>query len=758
MIRLNQLRRGLGYVSLGVLVLAHILTFTVWQAYISGRVGPLDYALPALMLVLAWLVGALLVRRKALLGLWMGLVAVLTAANGVLYQYYHSMHVPLTASDLVPMLQLTWAQLLSAQLHFLLRSTNLAIFSAIMLVVGFATILLTTLLRPHNLKRNGRGYDHFSNLKRQNWAAGLALLACIGTLLSLPTLQTARHLSAQWHHTLAAIPQPTTQPTAHKDQSGELYLVVLGSGHNRDFMGLYSGLFATTPHLSTLLTPDNSIIATNAYAGHGDTMAALSAALSNRSVVPLEQAVSLGALMAAADVHTVYLSNRNRFGLLGTDLSGVARGFDEAIFLAESRWSTPPSDAALIPALSQVLSTLDPQANNLVVVQLNGLQSPYPSTSALSSHWTQSQIGNIVPDEAPTLSAYLNSLRAQDEVLASLITTAQAHPAFMGLIYCSDYGQALDAGHNWAAYEPAMARIPLLFTFAPRYAARYGDKLTALRQQRTQFWVNDQLFDLVLDLMAITSPTAHPERSLAASAYEVPDSPLAADAAYQLPRQLPTLPQPQRTQLTLHRSDSLMKFAYAHNLGLTRAEIDLSYDPQVGLCLNHNGCKRGDALLQDFLQAHRSKLETLWLDIKDLTTANEPAISALLHEMDERYDLKAIALVESSYPEALPPLIAAGWQTSYYLPWAALLDPMTQAQTAERVLQSITDYGLTGVSYDSAAFDWVNAQIQAGRWPQLKQYLWDLSIDLSSSDIAGQMAQYEPATIVLAPLHTYFDY
>lgn len=61
----------------------------------------------------------------------MGLVAVLTAANGVIYQYYHSMHVPLTASDLVPMLQLTWAQLLSAQLYFLLRGTNLAICGAI---------------------------------------------------------------------------------------------------------------------------------------------------------------------------------------------------------------------------------------------------------------------------------------------------------------------------------------------------------------------------------------------------------------------------------------------------------------------------------------------------------------------------------------------------------------------------------------------------------------------------------------------------
>lgn len=72
--------------------------------------------------------------------------------------------------------------------------------------------------------------------------------------------------------------------------------MVLGSGHNRDFMGLYSGLFATTPHLSALLTPDTSIIATNAYAGHGDTMTALSAALNNRSVVPPESAVSLGAL------------------------------------------------------------------------------------------------------------------------------------------------------------------------------------------------------------------------------------------------------------------------------------------------------------------------------------------------------------------------------------------------------------------------------------------------------------------------------
>ena len=80
----------------------------------------------------------------------MGLVAVLTAANGVIYQYYHSMRVPLTAADLVPMLQLTWAQLLSAQLHFLLRDTNLAICGAIVLVVGCATILLTRPQRSYH--------------------------------------------------------------------------------------------------------------------------------------------------------------------------------------------------------------------------------------------------------------------------------------------------------------------------------------------------------------------------------------------------------------------------------------------------------------------------------------------------------------------------------------------------------------------------------------------------------------------------------
>lgn len=815
---LKRLGLILLWALLVVLVLAQVVTFTVWQAYISGRAGALDYVLPALAALLAWGVACLWARsgRRVLLYLWMVGLVVVSVGNGLLYQYYHSMHVPLTAADLEPLLQLTWAQLISAQVQFLLNAKGLTIALAIVVVVGLATVLLVRLLAPTQRHRSVRASKFAATkVSKQGKACAStyisigAVLACVLAGYSLPTVQKLLHLSAAWQHSvLTAQVQLQTAPkgpvVAHKAQQGELYVLVIGESQNRDFMGLYNGLFATNPRLAQALDAEQSVILTNAYSAQTDTLPSLAYALSNQVVRPTQSPsfapsmapsmassvapswtqivssdfISLGTVLKAAQIHSVYLSNQNPRGLLGTDLTLLAASFDQTQYLNDAQWRLPQPDEVLIPAFKQVLAALDPAANNVVVVHLMGNQNPYSDRYGAdwaqyqAQQWTVGQVGSLVPDEAATLSSYLNATAYNDMVLAQLLEVARAHSSFMGLLYFSDHGADVTAGHNSAAFSYGMARIPLFFAGSPRYAERYPEKLAALRRNRTQLWLNDCSYDLLLDLMAVESAAYRPESSLASAQFQplttatilvggasLPEGvDLRADPAYQVKRQWASLPTELRDKLALHRSNSLMKFGFAHSLGVEQAEIDLSYDPQLGLCLNHDGCQVGDALLADFLQAHRPNLKQLWLDLKDLNTANEPAIRGLLTQLDEQYDLKSIALVESRYPEALPPLIAAGWRTSYYLPWEALLDERSQAKTEAQVLHNIATYGITGVSYDGAAYDWVNTRISTQQWPQLQQYLWDTGIDLGQADIAALCTKYEQADLVLVPLHTYFDH
>lgn len=811
---LKRLGLILLWALLGVLVLAQVVTFTVWQAYISGRAGALDYVLPAVAALLAWGVACLWARsgRRMLLYLWMVGLLVVSVGNGLLYQYYHSMHVPLTAADLEALLQLTWAQLISAQVQFLLSAKGLTIALAIVVVVGLATILLVRLLASTQRHRAVRASKYAATKvsKRGQACASTYIgigagLACVLAGYSLPTVQKVLSLSAAWQQSvLTAQAQMQAAPkvpvVAHKAQQGELYVLVIGESQNRDFMGLYNGLFATNPRLAQALDAKHSVVLTNAYAAQTDTLPSLAYALSNQVVRTTQSPsnapslaiaiapswvqsvgsdfISLGTVLKAAQIHSVYLSNQNPRGLLGTDLTLLAASFDQSQYLNDKQWSLPQPDEVLIPAFKQVLAALDPAANNVVFVHLMGNQSPYSDRYGAdwaqyqAQQWTVGQVGALVPDEAAALSSYLNATAYNDMILAQLLEEARTHPSFMGLLYFSDHGEDLTAGHNSAAFSYSMARIPLIFAGSPRYAARYPEKLAALRRNRSQLWLNDCSYDLLLDLMAVESAAYRPEHSLASAQFQ-PLTPatllvggaslpegvdLMADPAYQVKRQWSSLPAAFRDKLALHRSNSLMKFGFAHSLGVERAEIDLSYDPQLGLCLSHDGCQVGDALLADFLKAHRPNLKQLWLDLKDLNVANEPAIRGLLTQLDEQYDLKSIALVESRYPEALPPLIAAGWRTSYYLPWEALLDERSQVQTEAQVLRNIATYGITGVSYDGAAYDWVNARMSTQQWPQLQQYLWDTGIDLGQADIAALCTKYEQADLVLVPLHTYFDH
>lgn len=782
MAHLKLLLRCLLWAVVIVLVLAHIATFTVWQAYISGKTGVVDYLLPAAVLILAWAVTCCLLRARhiKLVWLWTGLVAVLTAANGVLYQYYHSMHVPMTSYDIESLLQLTWAELLCAQGTFFLASNGAVIALAIIVVVLVATGLLAT----RQARGAGAACSINCSTKVLSWCTVLCLGGCVAAVIALPSVQKAASISSEWSQALAQAKlqvQASKAPAAHKQEQGELYVLVIGESQNRDFMGIYNDFFDTNPRLNSLLKPEQSVILTNAYSCFTDTMPVLAHALSNQVVEQSQTTdlakivdsdfVSLGAVLKATKVHSVYLSNQNSHGLLGADLTLLSSDFDEVKFLNDSQWSIPQQDEALISAFAQVLASLDPKANNVVVLHLQGNQTPFAARYPASyehyrpEQWNEGLVGSIVPDEAEALSVYLNATAYNDYVLAELLTAAQQHPSFMGMLYFSDHSISFDDGHNYAAFDYDMARVPVLFTCSERYALRHGAKLTALRGNQDAFFVNDRVYDLFLDVMGIESSAYRAELSPANADFKpladarLPEGiNLMSDPAYQVKRQWPKLPQDLKHKLAVHRSDSLLKFSYAHSLGIERAEIDLSYDPKVGLCLNHNGCQLGDLNFSEFLKAQRSKLRHLWLDIKDLDTKNAPAIFELLSSLDQSYDLKSIALVESRYPEALSEFIAAGWSTSYYLPWAELLNQDTQADCEAQILSNIEAYGLTGVSYDCAAFDFVNERIGTGQWPKLKQYLWDLGVDLGSADIAEQVAKYEPASIVLVPLPTYFDY
>lgn len=581
------------------------------------------------------------------------------------------------------------------------------------------------------------------------------------------SLRAIAYIEHQVAYVASVKPLEQITVDANKKESGELYVMIIGESQNRDYMGLYNGFFDNNPKLEQSLNPDNSIIFPHAYACFTHTVPALAYALSNQLMGKTLSAnindiinsdfIPISAVLKGAKVKSFWLSNQNEEGLYDTDTTMLARTFDVTKFITKSEFQRPKFDGELIPAFKQLLGTIDSQSNNVIVIHTLGTHGTYndryPDTYSKyqPTLLTKGEFGLIVPDDSEDISYYLNATYYNDEVLSQLISLARSHPSFMGLLFFSDHADQPPYAHTYTIFHYGMSHIPMFFTFSPTYEQRYSAKIEHLRKNREEFFVNDRIYDFFLDLMDIESTAYRPELSLASSEFK----PLTrADAAmpegkntmsdpdFQVWRQWPSL----KGKMAVMRCNSNNKFGLVSSFGVTQAEVDVAYDEDLGLCLNHEECEEGDMTLSSFLQQHRASLSQLFIDLKK--SAEDDGALAELDSLAECYDLKSIAIVESSNLELAEQLHDAGWECSYRIP----------AEELQNALLQLKDSSIYAISFDSSAYDAVNELIDTHQLPAIKQYVRANDVDLGSDDIAAQLAKYDDAATVLVPLETYFDY
>lgn len=575
-------------------------------------------------------------------------------------------------------------------------------------------------------------------------------------------------------------PLKKTTTEAKKIGKGELYVLVIGESQNRDFMGIYNNLFDTNPFLEKYLKQNNSVIFTNAYSCFTHTVPVIAYALSNKLISEIKSAeykdiiqsnyVPLSSILRGANIQSYWLSNQSESGLWDSGVSTIANSFDIATFTTQSEFERPKYDEVLLPELKKTLNNINPNENNVIVLHLMGNHNTYkhryPHNFAKFKIERSGIIGNITDKkhEVKHFNEYLNSCLYNDYILDKIINLINKRNDFMGLLYLSDHADVPKYGHNFSLFKHSMTHIPMFFTFSKRFEQRYPNKIENLRENSSTVFINDRLYDLMLDLMDIQNDAYRPNLSPANGSFK----PLTYEQGYIFNKinvfDDPDLQVKNNWQklasynVALHRCNSQMKFQFAHSLGIDRVELDLNYDEKVGLCLNHDKCKDDDLTLNEFLEQNRNSLKRLWLDIKNLDTENAESIFTILSELDRKYLLKNIALVETRYPETLPEFINAGWETSYYLPWSELLNQQSSKQTEQEILNNIKKYQIRGISYDAKAYEFISRKINSREWPKLTQYTWDLDINLGDRNAMESIKKYQQVEILLLPLKTYFDY
>lgn len=119
-------------------------------------------------------------------------------------------------------------------------------------------------------------------------------------------------------------------------------------------------------------------------------------------------------------------------------------------------------------------------------------------------------------------------------------------------------------------------------------------------------------------------------------------------------------------------------------------ELDLVYDDQKNvLDVTHPPVPSINLDLETYLSyINTPEKPYIWLDIKNLDNENKNFILQILNKLfsEKEYPLKKV-LVETRYAEALPEFSAAGFKTSFYLPYG-LTEMTSEKQEVE--LQKIT--------------------------------------------------------------------
>lgn len=152
-------------------------------------------------------------------------------------------------------------------------------------------------------------------------------------------------------------------------------------------------------------------------------------------------------------------------------------------------------------------------------------------------------------------------------------------------------------------------------------------------------------------------------------------------------------------------------------------ELDLVYDAQKNILdVTHPPAPSINLNLEKYLSFINSKEKPyMWLDIKNLNIDNKEEILQKLTKLflEKKYPLEKV-LVETRYPEALSIFSAAGFRTSYYLPYG--LTEMTAEKRnieLEKIAKILEEQPNLAISSNYTDYD-----IMHESFPTKDKYFW----------------------------------
>lgn len=644
-----------------------LLSYCLYK--ISGRATPADGVRPFVVLLLWWWAALICYRlRFRLYARVLNLLAVLSAFLTVLFfVYYRRINSFITGDDMAAVMQSNPEEQLDF-LFFNILTPSALLWSGAAAACG---LLLYELL------------FFFVRTKdrpvRRRWLLLLcAVIFQIGAAVIVTQLRPVKFYfmmkeeyarQIEIFNEVSSKVQRTAAVPAHKAESGELYVLVLGESLNRDLMGCYNGFLDNTPFLSQLTADPLCVRFDNAYAAFVNTMPAVTNAFSQGNLLrglTFPYGENLFALLRTAGVKSAWISNQVRQSKFDTPIAALADKADFQYFsinLSEGSSKQQRPDAYLLPVIDEYLGQASVKDNHLLVIHLMGNHSPYDHRypgDFTEYDWSgESMIGcsDSGFDARRELNQYLTSVRYNDAVLEQIYRRCASRPDFAAMLYLSDHAEEVTppgGRHNIGQFSFTMTRVPLILKASELYAERYPQAFRQMQANAELPFTNDCLYDWMLGLMQIKTEACSADLSLTAADYVlnfenariIEDKRLTDDPLLSAKLNLQEAERLGLPQLLLTEPQSLFRTAAAINQGVQALMLEVRLQDGEAVLAADPSLTAADFVQQ--LPRFEGQVLLRFTDEEDPKL--QSALSALAQDFADRGGVELIALT-SPQPE-----------------------------------------------------------------------------------------------------------
>ena len=541
--------------------------------------------------------------------------------------------------------------------------------------------------------------------------------------------------------------------TATKKEGKELHVVIIGESHNKKNMGLYGYHRNTTPQLDSIYSKGDLIKFENAYSNHVHTVPVLTYSLTEANQInkkDYNQSLSIIDIQDAAGFETYWLSNQVAVGGWDNPVSVLANRVDHRFNFNSNLGlnnSTSSYDIDLVKKLDNILS--DPlEQNTVIYLHLMGnhgnYKERYPKEFERFTENLQSKYfgGTNYWDEH--VNEYDNSVLYTDFVISQIINSINNYNGISTCLYFADHSEdALNnKGHDAGNFNFRMIQTPMLLWLSEQFQDTYPEQSTNLKGNTNSHFSNGFVYDLLIGLNGITTDHYSDKNDLSNSNYSLPieecltlhgNKKLFEDDNFyyfetENIKKFKELNQSNRVYP--HRINSLGKLNQILYDGCTSFELDLAFvstkdsgyfevGHEVGMFANMS--------FKEVLEAtHGYEIERIWMDIKNLNPNNVDSVLTRLIELDQEFQLKSKAIVETSMTSTVFSIISnQDYNTSYYLP-TGIKDKSTDKQKKEafKIANQIKLQKTKAVSFDYQLYPFVKEYLEPLIHDSIKYHTW----------------------------------